>query len=100
MTEAPNASLMISVGNDISITTTERNLAISSDSTVAPRKNGSCIVCKQETDWNEATQKYERFCKNPECKAKYREKSEGNEDTDVGGNAGINCGTKIKSTNG
>lgn len=100
MTEAPNASLMISVGNDISITTTERNLAISSDSTAAPRKNGSCIVCKQETDWNEATQKYERFCKNPECKAKYREKSEGNEDTDVGGNAGINCGTKIKSTNG
>lgn len=38
MTEAPNASLMISVGNDISITTTERNLAISSDSTAAPRK--------------------------------------------------------------
>lgn len=37
------------------------------------KKNGSCIVCKQETDWNEATQKYERFCKNPECKAKYRE---------------------------
>ena len=23
------------------------------------KKNGSCIVCKQETDWNEATQKYE-----------------------------------------
>lgn len=38
MTEAPNASLMISVGNDISITTTERNLAISSDSTATPRK--------------------------------------------------------------
>ena len=28
MIEAPNASLMISVGNDISITTTERNLTI------------------------------------------------------------------------
>ena len=38
MIEAPNASLMISVGNDISITTTERNLTISSDSTAAPRK--------------------------------------------------------------
>ena len=37
------------------------------------KKNGSCIVCKQATVWNEATQKYERFCKNPECKAKYRE---------------------------
>ena len=64
------------------------------------KKNGSCIVCKQETDWNEATQKYERFCKNPECKAKYREMSEGNKDIDVGGNAGINCSAKIKSTNG
>ena len=64
------------------------------------KKNGSCIVCKQETDWNEATQKYERFCKNPECKSKYREMSEGNKDTDVGGNAGINCSAKIKSTNG
>ena len=26
--------------------------------------------------------------------------SEGNKDTDVGGNAGINCSAKIKSTNG
>jgi len=87
--EAPNASLMISEEFDYII----RFYCCS-------KKNGSCIVCKQETDWNEATQKYERFCKNPECKAKYREKSEGNEDTDVGGNAGINCSAKIKSTNG
>ena len=34
--EAPNASPMISVGNDISITTTEGNLTIASDSTAAP----------------------------------------------------------------
>lgn len=34
---------------------------------------GSCVVCKKETSWNESTQKYERFCDNPECKEKYRE---------------------------
>ena len=37
------------------------------------KSKGSCIVCKSDTEWNEVTQKYERFCKNPECKEKYRE---------------------------
>lgn len=37
------------------------------------KDKGSCTVCKSDTDWNEATQKYERFCKNPVCKEKYRE---------------------------
>jgi hypothetical protein len=32
-----------------------------------------CDVCKKDTPWNEATQKYEKFCTNPECKEKYRE---------------------------
>lgn len=37
------------------------------------KKSGSCIICKKPTEWNENTQKYERFCKNPKCKEKYRE---------------------------
>ncbi len=37
------------------------------------KKEGSCIVCKSPTEWNEATAKYNRFCNNPECKEKYRE---------------------------
>lgn len=37
------------------------------------KNKGSCIVCGSDTEWNEATQKYERFCKNPDCKEKYRE---------------------------
>lgn len=36
------------------------------------KKSGSCIVCKKETVWNEITQKYERFCKDPKCKENYR----------------------------
>ncbi len=36
------------------------------------KKNGNCIVCKKDTDWNEVTQKYERFCKDPKCKEEYR----------------------------
>lgn len=36
------------------------------------KKVGSCIICKSETEWNEGTQKYARFCDNPECKEKYR----------------------------
>lgn len=34
-------------------------------------KEGSCVECKSPTDWNEGTQKYERYCKNPACKQKY-----------------------------
>lgn len=37
------------------------------------KKEGSCIVCKNPTEWNEATAKYNRFCNNPQCKEKYRE---------------------------
>ena len=38
------------------------------------KTHGVCIECKKDTNWNETTQKYERFCDNPECKEKYREK--------------------------
>lgn len=34
-------------------------------------KVGRCVECKGPTDWNEGTQKYERYCKNPACKQKY-----------------------------
>ncbi len=36
------------------------------------RKNGSCVVCKKNTDWNDKTNKYHRFCNDPKCKEKYR----------------------------
>lgn len=35
------------------------------------RTSGSCVVCKQETKWNEKTRKYHRFCGKPVCKEKY-----------------------------
>ena len=35
--------------------------------------HGNCIVCKQPTEWNEETGKYNRFCDNPKCKEKYKE---------------------------
>lgn len=37
------------------------------------KDHGSCIVCKKDTEWNEVTHKYHRFCNNPKCKEKYRE---------------------------
>ena len=37
------------------------------------KDHGSCIVCKKDTEWNEGSQKYERFCNNPKCKQDYRE---------------------------
>ena len=37
------------------------------------KTHGSCIMCKHDTEWNEKTHKYKRFCKNPKCKDKYRE---------------------------
>ena len=37
------------------------------------KSHGTCVECKKDTDWNESTQKYERFCKDPVCKEKYRE---------------------------
>lgn len=37
------------------------------------KKAGSCVVCKNPTEWNESTLKYSRFCSNPKCKEHYRE---------------------------
>lgn len=37
------------------------------------KTHGSCIVCHKDTEWNETTNKYHRFCKNPKCKEKYVE---------------------------
>lgn len=37
------------------------------------KDHGTCIICKRDTEWNEATQKYSRFCDNPKCKEKYRD---------------------------
>lgn len=37
------------------------------------RTSGTCVVCKEPTGWNEHTNKYHRFCKNPKCKEEYRE---------------------------
>ena len=33
--------------------------------------NGKCIICGNETGWDEAKGKYNRLCNNPECKKKY-----------------------------
>lgn len=35
------------------------------------KTNGNCVMCKQPTSWNKNTNKYNRFCTNPECKEKY-----------------------------
>lgn len=35
--------------------------------------HGSCVMCKQNTTWNETTHKYNRFCKRERCKDAYRE---------------------------
>lgn len=37
------------------------------------KTHGSCVMCKDDTDWNPSTNKYHRFCKNPKCKEDYRE---------------------------
>lgn len=37
------------------------------------KTHGSCVMCKQNTTWNEKTNKYNRFCQNPKCKEKYVE---------------------------
>lgn len=37
------------------------------------KTHGSCVVCKGDTEWNEKTNKYHRFCNNPKCKEEYRE---------------------------
>jgi hypothetical protein len=37
------------------------------------KDHGSCIICKNNTTFIEASMKYARFCDNPTCKDKYRE---------------------------
>lgn len=37
------------------------------------KDHGSCVICKKDTTFNEATMKYSRFCDNPMCKQKYKE---------------------------
>lgn len=39
------------------------------------KTHGTCVECKGDTEWNEASWKYERYCKNPECKKKYVKKA-------------------------
>ena len=41
--------------------------------TLTKKDKGSCVICKNETDFNEITMKYARFCNNPQCKQKYKE---------------------------
>lgn len=37
------------------------------------KKAGKCVMCKRETEWNESTFKYNRFCNDPKCKERYRD---------------------------
>ena len=37
------------------------------------KMNGNCVMCKHPTTWNMNTNKYNRFCGDPKCKAKYVE---------------------------
>lgn len=37
------------------------------------KDHGSCVECHRETEFNETTMKYSRFCNNPVCKQKYKE---------------------------
>lgn len=37
------------------------------------KDHGSCVMCHKNTEWNEKTHKYHRFCNDPKCKEKYRE---------------------------
>lgn len=42
------------------------------------KTHGNCVECGMETEWNESTMKYHRYCSNPECKKKAREKAKTN----------------------
>ena len=37
------------------------------------KDHGSCVMCKNNTQFNNVTMKYSRFCDNPQCKQKYKE---------------------------
>ena len=41
------------------------------------KKQGSCIICKNPTDFNRVTMKYSRFCNNPKCKETYKKEVDG-----------------------
>lgn len=38
------------------------------------KMQGSCVECHKETDFNKVTMKYARFCNDPACKQKYKER--------------------------
>lgn len=42
------------------------------------KKEGTCVVCKKSTDWNESTWKYNRLCNNPKCKDELAKKAKKN----------------------
>lgn len=35
------------------------------------KTHGSCLTCKKDTLWDEASMKYKRYCEDPECIVKY-----------------------------
>lgn len=37
------------------------------------KDHGNCVICHKPTTWNLTTNKYNRFCPDPKCKAKYIE---------------------------
>lgn len=37
------------------------------------KERGSCVICHNETEFNNNTMKYSRFCDNPACKYKYKQ---------------------------
>lgn len=37
------------------------------------KDHGKCVICRRNTEWNDVTCKYKRFCENPRCKETYRE---------------------------
>lgn len=39
--------------------------------TVNKKSSGHCIICRNETEWNEDKCRYERLCNNPACKKAY-----------------------------
>lgn len=36
------------------------------------KDKGRCVICHSNTEWNEKTHKYNRFCNNPKCKEEYK----------------------------
>ena len=40
--------------------------------TLTGKERGSCVICHKPTEFNRATMKYSRFCKDPKCKETYK----------------------------